>query len=53
MSHIILSVFSTVSSMNEWCDAVASNLMTSSVEVWLTTIEQSCLVQLDWISSIS
>ena len=53
MSHIILSVFSTVSSMNEWRDAVASDLMTSSVEVWLMTIEQSRLVQLDWVSSIS
>ncbi len=53
MSHIILSMFSTVLSMNEWRDAVVSDLMTSSVKVWLATIEQSRLVQLDWISDIS
>lgn len=53
MSYITLSVFSTVPSANEWRDAVASGLMTSFVEVWLTAIEQSRLVQLNWVSSIS
>jgi hypothetical protein len=53
MPHTTLTVFPTVPPANEWRDAVASGLVTSSAEAWLAAIEQPRRIQLGWVSGTS